>query len=160
MTTTTATKTAVAATKPAAPAVKRTKAKKKTGVVTRGKRKECLARASIRKGKGVVRINSLLLDAIPNRFAREIIREPLGMAPEVASEVDIAVSVVGGGVMGQAQACRMAIARALVEYSSDPALKARMVERDRFMIAEDFRRVEPKKYLGPKARARFQKSYR
>ena len=57
-------------------------------------------------------------------------------------------------------ACRMAIARALVEYSADPALKARMIERDRFMIAEDFRRVEPKKYLGPKARARFQKSYR
>ena len=159
MTTTNATKTAQAAAKAAAP-LKRAKAKKKTGVVTRGKRKECLARASIRKGKGVVRINSLLLDAIPNRFAREIIREPLGMAPEVAAEVDIAVSVVGGGVMGQAQACRMAIARALVEYSSDPALKARMVERDRFMIAEDFRRVEPKKYLGPKARARFQKSYR
>lgn len=158
MTTTTAAKTAPAS-KPA-PATKKTKAKKKTGVVTRGKRKECLARASIRKGKGVVRINSLILDAIPNRFAREIIREPLNMAPEVASEVDIAVSVVGGGQMGQAQACRMAIARALVEYSANPELKLRMIERDRFMLAEDFRRVEPKKYLGPKARARFQKSYR
>ena len=135
-------------------------AKKKGGIVTRGKRKECLARASIRKGKGAVRINSLALEAIPNRYARELIREPITMAAEIAPEVDISVSVVGGGQMGQAQAARMAIARALVEYSGSPELKAKMIERDRFLLAEDFRRVEPKKYLGPKARARFQKSYR
>lgn len=136
------------------------KAKKKNGIVVRGKRKESIAKATVAKGKGVVRVNSLLLEAIPNRYARELITEPLRMAPEVAAEVDISVTVRGGGQMGQAQAARMSVARALVEYSQDPALKARMVERDRFLIAEDFRRVEPKKYLGPKARARFQKSYR
>ena len=54
----------------------------------------------------------------------------------------------------------MAIARALVEFANDPLLKEKMIARDRFLLAEDFRRVEPKKYLGPKARARFQKSYR
>ncbi len=141
-------------------AKKPTKAKKKGGLVTRGKRKECLARASISKGSGKVRINSLALDANPNRYMRELIREPLTMAADIAPTVDIAVTVVGGGQMGQAQAARMAIARALVEYSNSSELKAKMVERDRFLLAEDFRRVEPKKYLGPKARARFQKSYR
>lgn len=136
------------------------KAKKKNGIVVRGKRKESIAKATIVKGKGMVRVNSLLLEAIPNRYARELIIEPLRMAPEVASGVDISVAVSGGGQMGQAQAARMSIARALVEYSQDPVLKAKMIERDRFLLAEDSRRVEPKKYLGPKARARFQKSYR
>mgnify|MGYP001567655410 CR=1 FL=1 len=136
------------------------KGKKKNGIVVRGKRKESIAKATIVKGKGNVRVNSLLLEAIPNRYARELIIEPLRMAPEIASGVDISVAVHGGGQMGQAQAARMSIARALVEYSQDMVLKAKMIERDRFLLSEDSRRVEPKKYLGPKARARFQKSYR
>lgn len=133
---------------------------KKTGIVTRGKRKEATARASIKKGNGVVRINSARLDTLPDRYIRELISEPLHMAPEVAASTDINVHIFGGGAMGQAQAARTAIARALVEFSGDETLKAKMIERDRFLIAEDARRVEPKKYLGPKARARFQKSYR
>ncbi len=139
---------------------KSSKAKKKGGIVVRGKRKESIAKATVVKGKGMVRVNSLLLEAIPNRYARELIAEPINMAPEIAGGVDISVVVRGGGQMGQAQAARMSVARALVEYSQDPVLKAKMIERDRFLLAEDSRRVEPKKYLGPKARARFQKSYR
>jgi len=140
---------------------KKAKSKKKESPsVFRGKRKESIARASIRKGKGVIRINSVRLDAIDNRYVRHMVEEPLGMAPEVASQVDISVNVIGGGQMGQAQACRTAIARALVGFSGDENLKRKMIDRDRFMIAEDSRRVEPKKYKGPKARARFQKSYR
>ncbi|MCX6770800.1 MAG: 30S ribosomal protein S9 [Candidatus Micrarchaeota archaeon] len=137
------------------------KAKKKDVIsVFRGKRKESIARASIRKGKGVIRINSVRLDAIDNKYVRQMIAEPLTLAPEVATQVDIAVNVFGGGQMGQAQACRTAIARALVGFSGDEALKRRIIGHDKFMIAEDSRRVEPKKYKGPKARARFQKSYR
>ncbi len=141
-------------------AKKKAKKKKETPMVFRGKRKECIARASIRKGKGVVRINSVRLDAIDNKYVRYMIAEPLGLAPEVATQVDISVNVMGGGQMGQAQACRTAIARALIGFTGDDALKRKMVEYDRFMYAEDSRRVEPKKYKGPKARARFQKSYR
>ncbi len=142
------------------PSAKSDKKKKKTGIVTRGKRKEALARASIRKGKGVVRINSVNLDSFQSRYVRELIREPLRLAPEAASGVDIDISVRGGGAMGQAQAARIAIARALVEHSGDETLRERFATRDRFMLSEDSRRVEPKKYKGPKARARFQKSYR
>ena len=91
---------------------------------------------------------------------RQSDRRSLRMAPEVASQVDISINVKGGGQMGQAQACRVAIARALCGFSGDAALKGRIIAHDRFMLAEDSRRVEPKKYKGPKARARFQKSYR
>ena len=136
------------------------KGKKEVSNVFRGKRKESIARASIRKGKGVVRINSVNLSAIDNMYVRETVSESLRMAPEVASQVDISVNVKGGGQMGQAQACRVAIARALCGFSGDAALKGRIIAHDRFMLAEDSRRVEPKKYKGPKARARFQKSYR
>lgn len=136
------------------------KGKKEEGSVYRGKRKEAVARASVRKGKGVVRINSVNVNAIDNKYIRETITEPLHMAPEIASQVDISVNVYGGGSMGQAQASRTAIARALVGFSGSDELKHKFVAHDRFMIAEDFRRVEPKKYKGPKARARFQKSYR
>ncbi|MDE1798002.1 MAG: 30S ribosomal protein S9 [Candidatus Micrarchaeota archaeon] len=134
--------------------------KKKGGIVVRGKRKEAIARAAIRKGKGVVRVNHQRLETMANRYARELIAEPLRVAPEVAAEVDIDVYIVGGGAMGQAQAARLSIARALCEYSGAPEVREKMMARDRFLLAEDSRRVEPKKYLGPKARARFQKSYR
>ncbi|MCX8194651.1 MAG: 30S ribosomal protein S9 [Candidatus Micrarchaeota archaeon] len=133
---------------------------KKEANVFRGKRKESVARATIKKGKGVVRINSVLLQAIDNKYVRETIAEPLHLAPEIASQVDISVNVYGGGAMGQAQASRLAIARALIGFSNDPALKQKFLSYDRSMVAEDSRRIEPKKYKGPKARARFQKSYR
>ena len=139
---------------------KTSKTKKKSGIVMRGKRKESTARASICEGKGVVRINSINLDAIPNKYIYEVIREPLVIAGDLSSKVNISVNVNGGGAMGQAQAARLAIARALVQFSGDSSLKQKMLERDRFLVAEDSRRIEPKKYMGPKARARFQKSYR
>ncbi|VVB99872.1 30S ribosomal protein S9 [uncultured archaeon] len=144
-----------------AAAKKKTKSKKKEAQsVFRGKRKEAIARAHISKGKGIIRINSVNLGAIDNRYVREAVSEPLHLAPEVASQVNISINVMGGGQMGQAQACRVAVARALVGFSGDDALRMKILEHDRFMLAEDSRRVEPKKYKGPKARARFQKSYR
>lgn len=136
------------------------KQKKEASNVFRGKRKESVARATIRKGKGVVRINSVRLEAIDNKYVRETISEPLHLAPEIATQVDISVNVFGGGQMGQAQASRVAIAHALIGFSGGDALKQKMIAHDRSLTVEDVRRVEPKKYKGPKARARFQKSYR
>lgn len=128
--------------------------------LARGKRKESVAKARIRKGKGQVRVNKHSLNALTNRWVREIISEPLRFVPEVAQEIDVEVNVQGGGIMGQAEACRTAIARALVEYTGDAALKEKFKEESRFILSEDSRRVEPKKFGGRKARARFQKSYR
>ncbi len=138
----------------------RTSKKKTVVVVMRGKRKESIARASVRKGKGVVRINSHVLESFTHPYVRGLMEEPLRMAGDLVKDLDIYVNVYGGGQMGQAQAVRLAIARGIVKFTGNEELKARMLERDKYLVIEDVRRVEPKKYQGPKARARFQKSYR
>ena len=153
------------AAKEAAPAKaaskKRKKAEKKTrAFVARGKRKESVARATIKPGKGMIRVNRLNIMSIPNAFIREIIREPVRYVGAEAVGIDIAVSVNGGGTMGQAQAARTAIANALVLYFDQLNLREKFIEIDRSLVIEDTRRVETKKFRGPKARARFQKSYR
>ena len=76
------------------------------------------------------------------------------------SKIDVSVNVKGGGVMGQIQAARTAIARALVEYFEDEGLAKKMYEYDRYLLGNDPRRVEPKKDRARKARAKYQKSYR
>ncbi len=151
--------------KEAAPKAKKKRAApaKKPGkktLVARGKRKESIARATISEGKGVIRINSMNLSSVSNPYVREIVREPLRYLGPEAATVDISVNVSGGGSMGQAQAARTAIANALVLYFDQMGLKQKFIEIDRSLVVEDTRRVEPKKFRGPKARARFQKSYR
>jgi small subunit ribosomal protein S9 len=128
--------------------------------VARGKRKESVARATITEGKGVVRINSRNIESLNNPYVRDIIREPLRYIGPEANAVDISVNVNGGGSMGQAQAARTAIANALSLYFEGMNLREKFVNIDRSLVIEDTRRVEPKKFRGPKARARFQKSYR
>ncbi len=153
------------AVKPAAEAKaaprKKKKAEKKTrAFVARGKRKESVARATIKPGKGMIRINHMNLSSIANQFVREIIREPVRYVGAEAAGIDIAVSVNGGGMMGQAQAARTAIANALALYFDQLNLREKFISIDRSLVIEDTRRVETKKFRGPKARARFQKSYR
>ncbi len=131
---------------------------KKKIVVERGKRKRAIARATIKEGTGILKINNLGINAFTSPVEREIISEPLRFTD--ASKIDVSVNVRGGGRMGQAQAARTAIARALVAYTSDEELRKRFMEFDRSLLVEDPRRVEPKKFKGPKARARFTKSYR
>ncbi|NYZ74380.1 30S ribosomal protein S9 [Candidatus Micrarchaeota archaeon] len=159
---------AVVAVAPKAKAPAHKEPKKKKGApkkvtrafVARGKRKESVARASIKAGKGTVRMNTLNISAINNPYIREIIREPLRYIGPEANNVDISVNVEGGGVMGQAQAARTAIAHALMLYFDQMNLREKFLSIDRSMVIEDTRRVETKKFRGPKARARFQKSYR
>lgn len=139
---------------------KKSRKKGRKAVVERGKRKESVARAVVREGKGHVRLNSQAVQAISNRYIRSIVSEPLEYLGPEREKLDVDVYVQGGGAMGQAQAARTAIARALVAYTEDAAIRQKMLEVDRSLLVEDSRRVEPKKYKGPKARARFQKSYR
>jgi small subunit ribosomal protein S9 len=130
-------------------------------VVSSGKRKEAIARATIRQGTGRVFINKIPIENFTPLMARYIIEEPLLLASdEVKSNVDIRVNVRGGGVMGQAQASRMAIARGLVDFTKSADLRRQFVEYDRTLMAGDSRRKEKKKFGGPGARAKKQKSYR
>ena len=127
---------------------------------TSGKRKTAIARGKFRVGKGRVRINKRPVELYDPELARLKIQEPLTIAAEHLDNVDIDVKVVGGGVMGQAEAARMVIAKGLVEWTSDMELKEKFNQYDRTMLVGDPRRSEPKKYGGPGARARKQKSYR
>ena len=138
---------------------KHSKSKKAALPNARGKRKESIARAVVTPGTGNVFINKAHVSTITNAQLRMVILEPLDYYP-ARNTIDIRVSVLGGGTGGQAQAVRTAIARSILEYAKDDALRATMLKADRSLLVEDSRRVEPKKFKGPKARARFTKSYR
>lgn len=130
-------------------------------LVISGKRKTAIARAVVRPGIGRIRINRTPLEIYEPEIAREKLREPLIQAgEEIWKQVDIDVKVTGGGYMGQAEASRMAIANALLKWTRSTHLRTVFVEYDRTMIAGDPRQKEPKKFGGPSARARDQKSYR
>ena len=129
-------------------------------VVASGKRKTAVARATIRKGRGLVRINSVPVEIHPVELARMKILEPLKLAGKKVESVDIEVNVAGGGIMGQADATRTAIARGLVQYLNDEDLETLFREYDRTLIVPDTRRKLPKKPLGRGARKKRQKSYR
>ncbi len=127
---------------------------------TSSKRKTAIARATIRKGIGKVRINKKPLEIHTPELARLKITEPLKLAGNRAKKVDISVKVRGGGVMGQADATRTAIARGMVKFFDDKALKELYLKQDRGLLVNDPRRKEPKHPLGRGARKKRQKSYR
>lgn len=129
-------------------------------VNTSGKRKTAIARAVIKDGKGRVRINKLPLEFHNPEIARLKIFEPLLIAGEKANKIDIDVNVKGGGVIGQAEAIRTAIARGIVEYYEDEELKRTFLQYDRTLLISDTRQKEPKHQLGRGARKKRQKSYR
>ncbi len=125
-----------------------------------GKRKTAIARATIKGGKGRVRINSVPLEILQPELARLKMMEPLELAGKRVVKVDIDINVNGGGPMGQATATRTAIARGLVEYFGDEELRAKFRAFDRSLLVNDPRRSEPKHPLGRGARKKRQKSYR
>jgi len=126
---------------------------------TSGKRKRAVARATLRKGKGIVRINSLLIDFYNPKIAMMKVKEPLILAGDLAKGMNIDVNVFGGGVMSQAEAARLAIGRALVLY--DKKLENVFQDYDRHLLVADVRRKESSKpNRHGKARAKRQKSYR
>ena len=147
--------------KKAAP--KRKASKKGKVVFVKSKRKTAVARASVKSGSGRIRVNSFDINTIQPIELRKIMLEPIELsanAAQVAKSVDISVNVYGGGQSSQAQAVRGAIAKGVSQYAETDVIKNELMKYDRAMLVDDSRRVEPKKFKGPKARARFQKSYR
>ncbi len=130
-------------------------------ITTSGKRKTAIARATVRKGTGIIRINKVPLPLVQPDIIRLKITEPLTMAGvEISNQVDIDVDIRGGGVMGQAEAARCAIARGIVNWTNDMALRDTYLSHDRTLLVNDIRAKESKHYGGTGARAKFQKSYR
>ena len=121
-----------------------------------GRRKEAVARVYLSEGKGQITINNRdLQNYFPAATLQYIVKQPLNVLG-VAGNYDVKVNLDGGGVTGQAQALRLAIARALVKINPDdkPALRAQG------FMTRDSRVVERKKPGRPKARKRFQFSKR
>ncbi|MHA2601092.1 MAG: 30S ribosomal protein S9 [Candidatus Thorarchaeota archaeon SMTZ1-83] len=129
-------------------------------VVSTGKRKTSLAKATIKNGQGRIRINGRPFEVFQPEIAKLRIMEPLVLFGDDWQRYDIRVRVKGGGFMSQADAIRMAIATGLFQMSQDFEARSRMLEHDRTMLVGDPRRTEPKKFGGPSARSRYQKSYR
>ena len=130
-------------------------------IVVSGKRKTALARAIVKPGVGRIRINKIPIEIVEPEIAREKMMEPLIQAgEEVWKQVDMDVKTSGGGYMGQAEAARMAVANGLLKWTKSSHLRTVFAEYDRTMIVGDSRRKETKKFGGPGARARDQKSYR
>lgn len=130
-------------------------------VVASGKRKSAIARAIVRAGTGMVTVNSMLLDNYQPAISRMKMQEPLILASDSALKVDIDININGGGITGQADAGRLAIAKGLVAFLKDKKLEKTLLEYDRHLLVADVRRKEVRKpNRHGKARAKTQKSYR
>ncbi len=126
-----------------------------------GTRKKSVARATLTEGTGMVRINSKRLNIFQPEYLRMKIEEPLLLAGDVSNKVNIDISVFGGGSMGQAEAARLAIARAIVAYTKDKSIERTFLTYDRNMLVADVRQRETRKpNTHGNARAKTQKSYR
>ena len=137
-------------------------------------RKTANAHVFIKKGVGKVRVNNVPIDMIEPIAAREVILAPLEICGDLRDKIDISVRVNGGGFMGQSYAAATGITRALIGWTKskkDPKdhpftksirtdLRKKVNEFDKYLISGDARRKEPKKFGGPGARRRKQKSYR
>jgi len=83
-------------------------------MLTAGKKKTAIARAIIRPGTGKIRINKLPLEIFEPELCRWKIMEPVMLAgPEIINQIDINIDVKGGGFMGQTEAARTALAKAI-----------------------------------------------
>jgi small subunit ribosomal protein S9 len=129
-------------------------------VTSSGKNKAAIARATISKGTGKVRVNKVPIEIYEPKFGRLKMQEALKLAGDVVSEMDIDVNVRGGGLMGQANAVRTAIARGIVDWTNDTNIRDTYMAYDRNLIVNNSRQKESKKFGGPGARAKYQKSYR
>jgi small subunit ribosomal protein S9 len=130
-------------------------------LVVSGKRKTAVARAIVKAGAGRIRINRIPVEIYEPEIAREKIMEPLLQAgDEVWKQLDMDIKTSGGGFMGQAEAARVTVANALLKWTKSSHLRTVFTEYDRTMIVGDSRSKEPKKFGGPGARAKEQKSYR
>lgn len=125
-----------------------------------GRRKRAIARASAWEGKGIIRINRHLLDTVEPELTKMRMMEPLMIAGDAAKKINIDVSVNGGGFQAQGEASRVAIAKALVEFTRSKQLKQEFLNYDRHLLVSDTRQAETSKPNDSKPRAARQKSYR
>ncbi|ELR19497.1 ribosomal protein S9, putative [Acanthamoeba castellanii str. Neff] len=140
----------------------------KKSVQTFGRKKTAVAVAFVKAGRGLIKINGSPIELVEPEVLRYKVFEPiLLLGTDKFSGVDIRIRVKGGGHVSQVYAIRQALAKAIVawyqKYVDEAAkkeIKEVLLTYDRSLLVADPRRCEPKKFGGPAARARYQKSYR
>uniref|UniRef100_A0A7S2XX35 30S ribosomal protein S9, chloroplastic n=1 Tax=Fibrocapsa japonica TaxID=94617 RepID=A0A7S2XX35_9STRA len=144
------------------------KASQVESVQTFGRKKTATAVAYCKRGRGLIKVNGCPIELVQPEMLRLKTFEPvLLLGQQRFANVDIRVRVKGGGYTAQIYAIRQAIAKAIVAYyqkyvdeASKKEIKDILMSYDRALLVADPRRCEPKKFGGPSARARYQKSYR
>jgi len=133
-----------------------------------GRKKTATACAYAKQGRGLIKVNGQPIENIEPKSLRLKAFEPvLILGQEKFANLDIRIRVKGGGYTAQIYAIRAAIAKSIVAYyakyvdeTSKNELRTQLIAYDRNLLVSDPRRCEPKKYGGPGARSRYQKSYR
>jgi len=133
-----------------------------------GRKKTSTALAFVKRGTGLIKVNGVPISLVQPEILKLKIFEPvLLIGTDRFQQVDIRVRVKGGGTTSQIYAIRQAIAKGIVAFyqkyvdeASKREIKDKLVAYDRSLLVADTRRCEPKKFGGPGARARYQKSYR
>ena len=135
--------------------------KEKRKLVVAGKRKTSIAKATIAEGSGKITLNKKPVSHLPELQQLEI-NEPLMIAKKVLGELNfnINVNVRGGGIASQVEAARLAIARAIIEFTKNEDLKNAYLVYDRNLLIADTRRKESYKPGDSKARSMRQSSKR
>jgi small subunit ribosomal protein S16e len=127
-----------------------------------------VAVATVRTGRGVLRVNGSPIELLEPQSLRAKVLEPiLLLGLKRFQNLDIRIRVRGGGYVSQIYAIRQALSKGVVAYyqkyvneTEKREIKELLLQYDRSLLVADPRRCEPKKYGGPGARARYQKSYR
>mmetsp|Transcript_18499 Transcript_18499/g.37043 ORF Transcript_18499/g.37043 Transcript_18499/m.37043 type:complete len:142 (+) Transcript_18499:40-465(+) len=133
-----------------------------------GRKKTATAVALCQRGRGLIKVNGQPIELVQPEILRMKTFEPvLLLGQSRFADVDIRVRVKGGGMTSQIYAIRQAIAKAIVAYyakyvdeSAKQEIKDILMSYDRTLLVADPRRCESKKFGGPSARSRRQKSYR
>jgi small subunit ribosomal protein S9 len=133
---------------------------KKAPKLYSGARKTARATAAIHSGAGRIRVNGTPVEIWEPEPARLHLMGPVLVVGELRDKYDVDVNVSGGGFMGQADAAAMAIARAFVDQVRGGEVREKMNAYNKYLLSGDPRQAEPKKFGGPGARRKRQKSYR
>ncbi|KAF6013820.1 40S ribosomal protein S16 [Brettanomyces bruxellensis] len=131
-------------------------------------KKNATAVAHVKAGRGLIKVNGAPITLVQPEILRHKVYEPILLVGlDKFANLDIRIRVTGGGHVSQVYAIRQALAKGLIAYTakyvdeaSKNELKKIYTAYDRSLLIADSRRMEPKKFGGRGARARYQKSYR
>jgi len=122
--------------------------------------KTSTARATFKPGEGIIRVNSIPIEHWGNSIQQELSRLPARLVPDRFNEVNVNVNVKGGGWSSQARAVMVTLANGIVKWTRSATVRKTLISYDQHILSGDPRVKEPKKFGGPGARRKFQKSYR